>query len=222
MHTGAFAHGLLLSLSLCLDLGIVNLALMHTAMRAGLRPAVMLGLGSALGDLCYALLSASSLALLLQFRGVRLALWLCGSAALLYLMLRMLRESLAPHALAGAAQPPGCAATAAGAPRAAAHFRRGLLLALASPSAILWFAAVGGSLIAASARTPGVFALFLAGFALAGILWSFALATLVARTHHLLGRSGQRLAALASALLFAYFAVEVMAKGYREFMLTAS
>ncbi|MFO1400565.1 MAG: LysE family transporter [Steroidobacteraceae bacterium] len=103
----------------------------------------------------------------------------------------------------------------------AAHFRRGIVLALASPSAILWFAAVGGSLIAATARAPGAFALFLAGFALAGILWSFALAALVARTHHLLGQAGQRLLAFASALLFAWFAIEVMVQGYREFIFGA-
>ncbi|MFO1409365.1 MAG: LysE family transporter [Steroidobacteraceae bacterium] len=107
MTGGVFAHGFLLSLSLCLDLGVVNLALMRTAMLAGLRPAVMIGLGSAIGDLVYALLSASSLALLLHHRGVRLALWLLGSAALAWLMLRMLRETLHPHALGAAADAGG-------------------------------------------------------------------------------------------------------------------
>lgn len=233
MHASVFAHGFLLSLSLCLDLGIVNLALMRTAMVAGLRPAVMLGLGSALGDLVYALLSATSLALLLHHRGVRLALWLVGSVALTWLMLRMLREAFAPHALGEPGDASAAPATAAAGATATgrspttpargdgAHFRRGVVLALASPSAILWFAAVGGSLIAATARAPGAFATFLAGFALAGILWSFALAALVARTHHLLGRAGQRALALASALLFAYFAVEVMVRGYREFIRAA-
>ena len=218
VHT--FTHGFLLSVSLCLDLGIVNLALMRTAMLSGWRPAAVLGLGSTLGDLCYALLSATSLALLLQYRNVRLALWLIGSVALVWLMLRMLQETLEPRALAASGN--GADDGAAPAPAArtdGAHFRRGLVLALASPSAILWFAAAGGSLIAATATTPGAFAIFLAGFLLASILWSFVLAGVVSRTHHVFGRGGQRLLALVSALLFAYFAVEVMVRGYREFIL---
>lgn len=204
--------GFLLSLSLCLDLGLVNVALIRTALREGTRPAVALGLGSALGDLLYACASVAALALVLEHQGVRLVLWLGGTLVLAWFALRMLRETLHPHApdlRAGDLPQRSCAT----------GFARGLALALASPSAILWFAAVGGSIIAAHARGPGALVPFLAGFALAGVLWGAGVAVAVGRTRHFASERLLRLAALASALLFVYFALDVFVRGYREFVL---
>src|ERR1700678_2871428 len=93
---GLFAAGFLLSLSLCVDLGMVNIALIRTGFTKGMRAAMYLGLGSCVGDMIYAVSSISLVSLLLAHRGVRLVLWIGGSAVLLWLASKMLREALHP------------------------------------------------------------------------------------------------------------------------------
>jgi L-lysine exporter family protein LysE/ArgO len=100
----------------------------------------------------------------------------------------------------------------------ASQFVRGVLLALASPSAILWFAAVGGSVIAATASGPDALLPFMAGFASAGVLWAVGVALLVGRARHAMGARAIRAIALLSAALFVYLAVRVFVHGYREFV----
>ena len=55
-------------------------------------------MGSCLGDMTYAVGSLSLVSLLLAHRDVRIALWLGGSAVLLWLALKMLRETWHPRA----------------------------------------------------------------------------------------------------------------------------
>lgn len=205
-----FGSGFLLSLSLCLDLGTVNAAAIRLELRSGARPAFLLGLGSGLGDLVYAALSAGGITLLLRFAAVRVALWLGGTVVLLGLAARMLREALATAAPQESALParedrsvtPGAA------------IGQGFALALSSPSAILWFASVGGAVLAAHAGDRAALLPFLLGFFCAGLAWSLAVA--VARARHALGEGAVRWLHLASTLLFVILAVQVFGHGYRE------
>ncbi len=214
---GLFAAGFLLSLSLCVDLGIVNLALIRTGLTRGMRPALALGLGSCVGDLVYAASSAWLVSLLLAHRPARFVLWLGGSTTLAWLAVKMLREA-APSAAHDQARQTG---ETAARPAVAGEFIRGAALALASPSAILWFAAVGGSVIAAHATGGGAWVPFFGGFALAGVLWSTFLAFLTGFARRRLDARFVRALALVSAALFCYFALRVFASGYREFVLAA-
>ncbi len=54
-----FAAGFLLSLSLCADLGVVNVAMVRAGLTHGMRAALVLGLGSCVGDMLYAVSSLS-------------------------------------------------------------------------------------------------------------------------------------------------------------------
>jgi L-lysine exporter family protein LysE/ArgO len=206
-----FVSGFLLSLSVCLDLGIVNVALLRTALRHGARPAFWLGLGSCFGDLTYFALSAAGVTALLEWRPARWALWLGGTAVLLALTWRTAREALHPRALA---------LDAPEAPEARdVSFRRqfplGLALALASPTAILWFAAVGGGVIASFAGERRALWPFVSGFFVAGVVWSFTFAFGAAALGRFGGRRLVRVLSAASALLFVYFAVVVFRDGWR-------
>ncbi|MGH8287182.1 MAG: LysE family translocator [Steroidobacteraceae bacterium] len=205
------ATGFLLSLSLCLDLGVVNVALIQTALQRGPRPALALGLGSAVGDLIYAFLSVAAITVVLEHRGVRLALWLGGTSALAWLALRMIRESIHVRSIAASAETNPIGSDAR-------YFARGVLLALASPSAILWFAAVGGSVIAATAGEARALGPFMIGFALAGMLWAVGLAVIVGRARRAIGPGAIRAISLVSAALFVYLAAVVFVRGYREFV----
>ncbi|MHA6311325.1 LysE family translocator [Pantoea sp. S-LA4] len=208
-----FSNGFLLSLSLCLDIGIANIAMITLAMQRGYFQGFWLGIGTCIGDLFYALLALSGLAVLLQFTPVRWVLWLGGSAMLLWFAVKMAMAAWQP-----AAQ---IAFEKAAPPRPLRQeFSRGVLLAISSPSAILWFATVGGALISRiGQQSTGTSVAFLSGFFIAGVIWTGVLCLV----GHLGGRAlGQRLlkyCAIASAIIFSYFAIIVIVSGYREFML---
>jgi L-lysine exporter family protein LysE/ArgO len=207
----AFRDGFLLSLSLCLDLGIVNVGILRVAAQRGGTPAFLVGLGSGVGDLAYALLSVTGIALLLALPGVRWVLWLGGSAVLLFLAARMMREVFRPHPVA--VDEPIPAEKLASPAR---DFAWGTALALASPSAILWFAAVGGSVIATYGGDRAVLLPFLCGFWVAGVLWSAGLAYGAGALRGVLGSRLVQGLSLASAALFAFFAAKVFLDGWRD------
>ena len=208
---GAFRDGFLLSLSLCLDLGIVNLAILRVATQRGGTPAFLVGVGSGVGDLAYALVSTTGVAVLLRLPGVRWALWAGGTVLLLVLAAGMLRQVRRPLELrVEEALPPGSF------PGPARDLAWGFTLALASPSAILWFAAVGGSVIATYGGRREVVIPFLAGFWLAGVLWSAAAAYGAGALRRFLGHRLVQALSLASALLFVFLAAKVFLDGLRN------
>jgi L-lysine exporter family protein LysE/ArgO len=210
MLTPAVA-GFLLCLSLCLDLGVVNLALIRTALLEGFWPALVLAVGSTVGDLCYALVSATVLTLLLDSRALRLTLWVGGSVALVGLCIEQLRGWWRP------APPPVDDRPRIPTPWRARFFQ-GAALALASPSAILWYAAAGGSIIASAAGDRARLLPFLGGFVTGGLSWSVTLAAVVSRARRRIGPRAQRLLHLVGALLLLYLAVMVGVRGWREFV----
>ena len=210
-----FTSGFLLSLSLCLDIGVANIAMITLAMQRGYFQGFCLGLGTCVGDLIYALLALAGMTVLLQYESVRWVLWIGGSALLVYFAAKMIYAALhhsAVLATAGEADK--------GSPRK--EFLRGIFLAMSSPSAILWFAAVGGTLIARSGG-GGIAnsGLFLAGFFCAGLLWTLSLCLAATQGGKLLGDKLLRYSYLASAAIFCYFAVYVILSGYQEFIVGA-
>lgn len=211
-----FTSGFLLSLSLCLDIGVANIAMITLAMQRGFLSGFWLGLGTCLGDLAYAILALAGMTVLLQYESVRWVLWLGGSAMLIWFAVRMLLSAMASgNELAVAGQ--------AGQQSWFKEFGRGVFLAMSSPSAILWFAAVGGVLISrAGASGPVGTGLFLGGFFSAGVLWCVALCTIASHGGKLLGARLLKYSYLASAGIFIWFAVFVITSGYREFILGAA
>jgi len=208
-----FVAGFLLSLSLCLDLGTVNIAMVRTGIQHGAQPAFMLGLGSSVGDLLYAFVSLVAISFIIQNAVVRWVLWIAGTLALLYLAYRMLKESLrtatasdtpddAPHRLAAGTR----------------HFGYGLGLALSSPSAILWFATVGGSVIASSASGRAALLPFFVGFFSCGVVWSVVVALISGQGRRVMGPQLMRLCSLGSACLFLYFAIKLFLDGYHTLL----
>jgi len=209
-----FADGFLLSLSLCLDIGIVNVAIISVTLTRGFRPGFWLGFGSCFGDVIYAALALAGMAALLQFDAVRWVVWIGGAAILLLLTVKMAREAIN----ASSAPPVEGSANASALPLSPLRgFGRGVLLALSSPSAILWFAAVGGALIAkAGATTAGAAALFLGGFFAGGLVWTLFLCTLASHGRKRAGDRLLRVCHALSALLFAWFTYSVLVNGYRD------
>jgi L-lysine exporter family protein LysE/ArgO len=202
-----FLTGFALSLSACLDLGIVNVATIKRGLDGGFRASFGLSLGSCFGDLTYAMLSMFGLALVLAEPHVRVAFWLGGTAVLLYLAATMIRET-------ARARTPALNGGPVTAVRAHRDFLRGLALALSSPSLIVWFASAGGAVIAGIyARTQSPPWLFLAGFFCCGVAWALFLALLSGRGRHMLGPRALRLFSATSAAIFVALAVKVFLDG---------
>ncbi|MGH8382183.1 LysE family translocator [Pseudomonas sp.] len=207
-----FSNGFLLSLSLCLDIGIANIAMITLAMQRGFFQGFWLGLGTCVGDLVYAVAALAGMTVLLQFETVRWVLWLGGSLLLVWFALKML---LAAWRGDGHVQPGEVVVESAW-----REFVRGIVLAMSSPSAILWFAAVGGVLISRSGGGSLLEAgLFLSGFFAAGLLWCLSLCLIASHGGRLLGNRLLIWSYLLSAAIFCYFAVYVIVSGYREFIL---
>lgn len=204
---GLFVSGFFLSLSLCLDLGFVNVALLRAGVQRGMLPALFIGFGSSFGDLVYAVLSLLGISLLLNSLLFKWILWIGGTAILLYMTWNMVKELLHPKELQLEME--------ASAPNSLwKDFTWGMGLALASPSAILWFATIGGSVIAAS-QTDSQTALFqfFGGFFSASIVWSVFLSGIASQGGKLMGPKLVRGFSFLSAVLFLYFAGKVFLNG---------
>lgn len=209
--------GFLLSLSLCLDLGVVNTALVNAGIRAGVRPAFFIGLGSCFGDLFYAVLSLTGLALIFHYQPVKWVFWLGGGALLLFMTWKMThaawREARGENRLRFADT---CEALA-WSPKS--EFLRGFGLAMASPTSLTWFAAVGGAVIAQSTDGSALSgSIFLAGFFLGGLAYSAFLAVLAGKGRHVIGDKLALYCYALSAGLFAYLAADVLWSGYRTLL----
>lgn len=210
-----FSNGFLLSLSLCLDIGIANIAMITLAMQRGFLKGFWLGLGTCVGDLIYAVAALAGMTVLLQFESVRWTLWLGGSALLVWFAVKMLLAAWRGghmEARADVVVESGWR-----------EFMRGIFLAMSSPTAILWFAAVGGVLISRSGGGSLLDAgLFLSGFFAAGLVWCLSLCGIASHGGRLLGDRLLTWSHLLSAAIFCYFAVYVIVSGYREFILASS
>ncbi|WP_410497517.1 LysE family translocator [Chitinibacter sp. S2-10] len=208
-----FFTGFLLSLSLCLDIGIVNVALIDVTLKYGRKAALWMGFGSCFGDLFYALLALAGMSFLLQFVWVQWLTWLGGGSLLLWLAFKMAREALLDASRSEGEHPP--------LPRRRHLFIRGATLAMASPSSLLWFAAVGGTLIAQA--TDGTWRStieFLGGFFLGGIAWTLFLTFTAHHGGKTLGSRFKQGCHIASALLYLYFAALVIRNGYQSLIAT--
>jgi L-lysine exporter family protein LysE/ArgO len=204
-----FATGFVFALSLCLDLGLVNVAVLRASLERGVAAGFLVGLGSSLGDLVYFTAAALGAAALLTWQPLRVALWLGGTVVLLVLAWRMLREARRPHVvdLERSPAPPGSALRLLG---------WGAALALASPSGILWFAAVGASVVAAAGGQRGELIPFAAGFFSGSVVWSIALAAAAVALRRVLGERLTRWLSTASAALFLLLAGWVFVRGLLE------
>ncbi|NIE51887.1 LysE family translocator [Pantoea sp. Ap-870] len=207
-----FSNGFLLSLSLCLDIGLANIAMLTLAMQRGYLHGFWLGMGTCVGDLIYALLAMAGMAVVLQFTPVRWLLWTGGGILLLWFAAKMLYAALAKKIDIPAAETQPYRSLLR-------EFRRGIVLAMSSPTAILWFASVGGALIARIGHSDAAAtSCFLSGFFLAGVVWTCVICLIGSMGGKLLGERLLKYSYLASALIFCYFAVYVIWSGYREFV----
>ncbi len=212
----SFIQGFLLSLSLCADIGIVNLAIIRAGIARGFWPAFAIGFGSCFGDVIYIVLVLLGFAFVLQFTIVQTALWIGGTLTLLWLAWKMAREAWRPRSKAVGDETQMRSSMSANLKMKDVFL--GVGLAVLSPSAVLWYAAVAVPIVAGlQLSTSSIFGsstmLFIAGFFSAGLIWSSCLAWMSSRSGQRVGALFLRWMSIISALLFLCFAIHVFRSG---------
>ncbi|UIO41201.1 LysE family translocator [Brevibacillus brevis] len=136
----AIWHGLLFGMMLQLSVGPVCLAVLHRSMTRRLRDAFMMVLGVALADAVYMVGAIGGLSLLLQIHWVKQMVLIMGALILTWFGIQTLRaiKGRGEHEQAPVQQ----------APSGRSSFWHGVLLTLANPLTVLFWAGVFGSLLA--------------------------------------------------------------------------
>lgn len=203
----SFMQGFLFSLSLCFDLGMVNVAIVKAGVERGFKSSFLIGFGSCFGDMAYLALALFGFSYILDIEAVKWTLWIAGTIVLLFLSYKMIKESLHPKMI-------DWNGSGLKSRKSSADFWFGLGTALSSPTVMLWFVASAGPIVAElNGDGRSVVAMFVTGFFAAGLLWSFMMALISSRTGKALGPTFIRVLSLLSAILFLYFAVKVFISG---------
>ncbi len=205
-----FLLGAALAFSINIELGVVNVMIVRTAIDRGAWPALLIGLGSCIGDVIWACAGALGVSALLQWPPAAWVLWIGGSAILCWFAAAALRD-----AVRGGSINESSPLRRASGLRAVAL---GLGIALGSPTLILWTATVGGSVVASQATSLAGFVPFISGFATAAVLHSLVLAGVVGATRRFTGPRTIRAVSLISALMFAAFAIGIFVDGARRLL----
>ncbi|MDH0895150.1 MULTISPECIES: LysE family translocator [unclassified Pseudomonas] len=165
-----FLAAMLFGLAFCASPGAVFSETLRRGLIGGFRPALLVQLGSLIGDAVWALIGLTSLVLLLAQDSVRVPLTVACAVYLVWLGLQGLRDAWSPPA-----QEEG------GDTRGRNAFGAGALLSLSNPKNIVFWGALGSALAGMVEGTPSraQMAVFFAGFMFASLLWCFVCAALV-------------------------------------------
>ncbi|WP_183192365.1 LysE family translocator [Brevibacillus fluminis] len=210
-----YISGVLIGMSLVLELGTGNLALIRTGITKGFLPAFIFSIGCAVGDMVYAVLSVLGIALLLQSSSIfQNILWIGGTIMLCYLTYQAIKDFFSPKQI-----------TLEGKDVAKrslwAYFFTGIWLVVSAPTALVWFATVGGSVVSSTIGNSSVdqsLVPFFFGFVTVSIVWGAFLAYLSSIGGKLMGAKMLRVFSLASGLLFLYFSFYVFISGLKNVM----
>lgn len=164
-----FLAAMLFGLAFCASPGAVFSETLRRGLSGGFRPALLVQLGSLIGDAVWAVIGLTGLVLLLGQDSVRVPLTLASAAYLAWLGVQGLRDAW---------QPP---AVSEGAVQGRNAFGAGALLSLSNPKNIVFWGALGSALAGIVEGTPSQaqMLVFFAGFMLASLLWCFICAAMV-------------------------------------------
>lgn len=203
-------RGILVGLALAAPIGPINIEIVRRGLRSGFLSGWLVGLGALSGDTLYVLLVIAGLAPLAQHAAVRTVLWVAGALFLLFLGYSSLRAAFSKEKLVGGEE----------AKTERASYRTGFLMALFNPMGIVFWASIGGGLVASSIEqtdTLGTVAIVI-GVMLGIGLWITTLSLLVLGGRRFVTDRVFRGVNLVSGLLLIGFAVSFAVQAVREIM----
>ncbi len=156
-----FATAFALEVVYCAIPGAVTAEALRRGISRGYRPALLIQLGSLIGDLVWAVIALVGLAVLFESVPVRLGLGLIGCLFMLYLAVKALAD----------AKKGGMPETDVGMERG--DFMTGVVLSTSNPFQLAFWLGIGATTIASIAPNPTAehYIVFMLGFIIAGVLW---------------------------------------------------
>jgi threonine/homoserine/homoserine lactone efflux protein len=185
--------------------GAVNAEAFRRGLAHGFRPSLLVQVGAVVGDLLWATVALTGVALSLQNEALHLLLGVIGGCFLLRLAWRALREAARP----------GLPVDTAGSARGA--FMTGAFFSLANPFALAFWLGMGSgaaALVDGESRTAGL-VVFLAGFVVGTLLWGIGSALAIARGRRFLGPTFFRWLNALCGLALGYFGLRLVWQTFR-------
>lgn len=202
-----FISSFVLAIAFCAPPGVVTAETVRRGLARGFWPALLVQLGSLIGDATWATLAIAGAAVLIQNPVVRLILSLIGIGYLLHLAVKAFQDYRAgagPDASQGAT-------TAADAETRRGDLSTGMVLSLSNPFAIAFWVSVGTTIFVGVPGTPELlhYATFYTAFFLGLIVWCFFMAGLIAWGRRFVTPGFFRWVNLACGLGLLFFAVQL-------------
>lgn len=168
LFISAFALGLVFNAAP----GAVFAETIRQGVRGGYGPALLVQVGSLVGDALWAILGLVGVGILVQSEGLRTPVGIAGVLYLLWLSYASWRAASVEFG-----QQLNTSTAKKGALRA------GVLLSVTNPQNVAYWAALGSAMGAVGVHDPGVahYGVFFAGFMVSSVVWAFVCAALVAR-----------------------------------------
>lgn len=198
-----FFYALVFGFVFCLSPGAVLAETLRRGLLHGFTPALLVQIGSLVGDAVWAVIGLTGIALLIQHDTVRVPLTVVCALYLAWLGVQSLRDAWRLPQTEDAPARSGKNALAVGA-----------AISLANPKNIVYWGALGSALSGIVGATPshGQTLMFFAGFMLASVLSCFLIAALVNLLRKNASPLWQRISYGACGLVLIYLAV-LAAKG---------
>jgi threonine/homoserine/homoserine lactone efflux protein len=189
-----------LGLAYCATPGAVNAEALRRGLARGFWPALLVQLGSLIGDTLWAAIALTGTAFLVQNRSLQLVLGIAGGCFLLRLAWSALKDAWTAQA------PEALPEQARGA------FLTGAFFSLTNPSAVAFWLGLGGGVIATatSRPLPGAPYLFLGSFVAGALLWCGGSAALIAYGRRHTGNAFFRWVNALSGTVLGFFGVRTL------------
>ena len=193
-----FFYALVFGFVFCLSPGAVLAETLRRGLLQGFTPALLVQIGSLVGDAVWAVIGLTGIALLIQHDAVRVPLTVVCALYLAWLGIRSLIDAWHLPQASNAPASSGKNALAVGA-----------AISLANPKNIVYWGALGSALSGIVGTTPshGQTLMFFAGFMLASVLSCFLIAALVNLLRKNASALWQRISYGACGVVLIYLAV---------------
>ncbi|MCL6515921.1 LysE family transporter [Alicyclobacillus sp.] len=181
--------------------GAVNTEALRRGLQRGFLPSFLVQLGALLGDVVWAILGLSGVALVFHFLPVKVVLGFVGVTFLLRMAWLSFLDARRPIVLTGAA--------GVGDRR---DFMTGLVFSLANPFGIAFWGGIGGGFATRAAEMPVVekLLILLVGFSIGALIWCVGISMVVAWSRRFIGEWVLRGIFTLSSLAMLYFALEML------------
>ncbi|QSO48392.1 LysE family transporter [Alicyclobacillus mengziensis] len=181
--------------------GAVNTEALRRGLQRGFVPAFLVQLGALLGDLVWAIIGLTGVALVFQFLTVQIILGIAGVTFLLRMAWLSFLDARKPIDLKLDTNK-----------KEQRDFTTGIIFSLANPFAIAFWGGIGGGFATHIAGMPlldKLLLLFL-GFSVGAFAWCIGISALVAWSRKFIGDKVLRGIFTVSSLAMAYFALEML------------